>query len=98
MTREAMQKLAGNQGGGFRLLPLFVGVLLIIVLTAYPPLLADRSGAADHVAALFFLWSMCAGLVSGVGFVPLAWLPRVTLSGSACFLAVLLAVARVASH
>jgi predicted membrane protein len=83
---------------GFRVLSLLTGILLVLLLTAFPHVAMDRWGAADHVAALLLLWSMSAGLVSGVGFVPYRWLPRMLLSSPACLLALVLALLRVASH
>lgn len=83
---------------GFRVLSLLTGILLVILLTVFPHVAMDRWGAADHVAALLLLWSMSAGLVSGVGFVPLQWLPRLLLSSPACLFALVLALLRVASH
>lgn len=83
---------------GFRILSLLTGILLIVLLTVFPQVAMDRWGAADHPAALLLLWSMSAGLVSGVGFVPLQWFPRLLLSSQACFFALVLALLRVAGH
>ena len=83
---------------GFRLLSLLTGVVLIVLLTVFPQVAMDRWGAADHVAALLLLWSMSAGLVSGVGFVPLRGGARLLLSSQACLFALVLGVLRVAGH
>lgn len=83
---------------GFRLLSLLTGVVLIVLLTVFPQVAMDRWGAADHVAALLLLWSMSAGLVSGVGFMPAGGAPRLLLSSQACLLALVLGVLRVAGH
>lgn len=83
---------------GFRLLSLLTGVVLIVLLTVFPQVAMDRWGAADHVAALLLLWSMSAGLVSGVGFMPAGGVPRLLLSSQACLLALVPGVLRVAGH
>ncbi|KAB2966439.1 cyd operon YbgE family protein [Zoogloea sp.] len=83
---------------GFRVLSLLTGIVLVLLLTAYPHVAMDRWGAADHVAALVLLWSMSAGLVSGVGFVPAGGLPRLLLSSQACLLALVLGVLRILGH
>lgn len=93
---EAQQPHSGN--AGFRVLPLLTAVALIALLTVYPHIATDNAGAADHLTAMLLLWSMSAGLVCGVGFLPRHVLPRLILSGSACFIALALAVLRIAIH
>ncbi|WP_020650967.1 cyd operon YbgE family protein [Solimonas variicoloris] len=65
-------------------LALAVGVGLMLAITAYPRLLVDAQGKADHWAATLACWAMAAGLTRGVGFVPRHPLPRWLLSGWAC--------------
>ena len=74
---------------------LLVGLALMLGLTAYPALLADGDGRADHLAALAAFWAMSAAFVRGVGFVPLNRLARVLLGAPAVLLALALALARL---
>ena len=71
---------------------LLLGLALMLGLTAYPTLLADAAGKADHLAATAAFWAMSAAFVRGVGFVPrtrvLAWL----LGGYAALAALALAL------
>jgi predicted membrane protein len=71
--------------------PLFIGVAIVLLLTAYPQLATTADGRAHHLGALLLLWAMCAGLVRGVGFIPLHRLPRWLLSTPACLLGLVLA-------
>lgn len=77
-------------------LPLGLGIGLMLAITAYPPLLTDADGKADHLAAGLACWAMAAGLTRGVGYLPVNVISRVLLSGSASLLALLLTVARLA--
>jgi predicted membrane protein len=45
---------------------------------------------------MLIFWSMSAGFVRGVGFIPRHWLPRLLLSSLACGLALGLALVRLA--
>lgn len=67
-------------------LPLMIGVGLTIVLTLYPFILAKRSGDAGHAAAMLAFWSMSAGYIRGVGFIPSHRIWRVLFSSGACWL------------
>lgn len=77
---------------GLRWPGLTVGLVLMVVLTLYPPLLVNRQGQADHALATALLFAMSAGFISGVGFVPRWWGWRWLFSGWACAAALLLAV------
>lgn len=66
---------------------LSVAIALMIGATAYPLAFARADGSASHSVAMLVLWSMSAGFVRGVGFVPLHRVPRLLLSGWACALA-----------
>lgn len=83
---------ATERTAGLALLPLGVALLVTVVLTVYPPLLVQASGKADHVAATLALWSMSAGYVRGVGFIPRNPLFRHLFSSPTCLLSLLLAV------
>ncbi|MCB1927915.1 MAG: cyd operon YbgE family protein [Rhodocyclaceae bacterium] len=76
-------------------LPLLTALAIVLTVTAYPRILADGSGGADHVAAGFLFWAMSAGFVRGVGFVPRQRPTRLLLSGPACLAGVLLAACRL---
>lgn len=81
-----------------RLLSLFTCFFLAALLVFFPRVAADRWGVADPIAAGFMLWSMVAGLVSGLGLeLRLAGL-RAALSSEACLLALVLSLLRMAGH
>lgn len=70
---------------------LAVALLIMVVGTLYPPLMADATDQADHPLALALFWAMSAGFVRGVGFVPRLWIWRLIFSGWSCAAALLLA-------
>ena len=80
---------------GMQLPLLLLALLIMLSMVAYPALLTLHDGRADHVAALLVFWSMSAGFVRGVGFVPQARLPRWLLGTTASITALLLAVLRL---
>lgn len=93
MPNEAESTDPGLPGVAF--LPLATALILLLVMTILPGVATDTQGRADHPAALFIFWSMSAGFVRGVGFIPRHWLPRLLLSGLACCLALALALLRL---
>ncbi|UCV13885.1 cyd operon YbgE family protein [Quatrionicoccus australiensis] len=80
---------------GLAILPLGIGLVLLVVMTILPGIATDRQGRADHLLAMLIFWSMSAGFVRGVGFIPRHWLPRLLLSTLACGLALSLALWRL---
>lgn len=70
---------------------LLVGLVLMVVLTVYPPLLTNAQGKADHTLAALLLVAMSTGLVNGVGFIPRWAVWRWLLSGWTCVAALALA-------
>ncbi len=87
-----------ERAAGLALLPLGIAILVTVVLTVYPPLLVHASGKADHTAATLALWSMSAGYVRGVGFIPHNPLLRHLFSTPVCLLTLLLAAGMAASN
>jgi predicted membrane protein len=83
---------------GVSLLPLIIAIALTLLLTIYPPILTTPAGKADHAAATLALWSMSAGFIRGVGFVPRNLLLRVLFSTAACLVCLALAAAMIARH
>lgn len=72
-------------------LPSLAAALLIMVVgTLYPPVMADAAGHADHRLAMALFWAMSAGFVRGVGFVPRHLVWRWLFSGWACSAALVL--------
>lgn len=70
---------------------LFAALAIMLIGSVYPLLFTDAQGKADHALAMALFWSMSAGLVRGVGFVPRWALWRWLFSGWACIAALLLA-------
>jgi len=83
---------------GVSFLPLGIAIALTLLLTVYPPILTTPTGKADHAAATLALWSMSAGFIRGVGFVPLNRVLRVLFSTAACLVCLALATAMIARH
>lgn len=77
---------------------LWVAILIMIVGTLYPPLMADAAGKADHSLAMALFWAMSAGFIRGVGFVPKFWLWRWLFSSWPCALGLLAAVCLKSLH
>lgn len=77
---------------------LLVGLAIMLLGTAYPLVMADPLGKADHALAASLFWAMSAGFVRGFGFIPRSRALRVLLSGRACVAALALAAAVAFSH
>lgn len=78
--------------------PIAMAIALSIMLgiVAYPPFLINIvTDKPDHMAAMFMYWSMSAGFIRGIGFIPknktLSWL----FGHTACFVCLLLAISHV---
>ena len=83
---------------GVSLLPLIIAIALTLLLTIYPPILTTPAGKADHAAATLALWSMSAGFIRGVGFVPRNHLLRIVFSTAACLVCLALSATLIAQH
>lgn len=63
---------------------LMAALVIMLVGTMYPPLMANAAGQADHGLSMALFWAMSAGFVRGVGFVPRRSVWRWLFSGWAC--------------
>lgn len=80
-------------------LPSLLAALAVMLAgTIYPPMMADPSGHADHGLAMALFWTMSAGFVRGVGFVPRARAWRWLFSGWSVAAGLALAAALRLSH
>ena len=77
-------------------LPLSIAVSIAVVVSVYPQA-AMIGGRADHPALMALFWSMTAGFVRGVGFVPRQLLVRWLCSSTACLVGLALFGLRVAT-
>jgi predicted membrane protein len=75
--------------------PLAIAVAITGVITVYPYIATSPDGGPDHLTAVLLLWSMSAGYVRGVGFMPRHVLPRGLLSSAACLGSLALALLRI---
>lgn len=71
---------------GMHLPALLVALGLMVLGSVVPVYLADAQGKAHHGLALLYFWSMSAGFIRGVGFVPRWWGWRWLFGGWACAL------------
>lgn len=90
------QSPATPDSAAIALLPLGLAMTITLVATAWPPLLTV-GGKADHLAATLLFWSMSAGFVRGVGFVPRHRWARWLWSSAACYGALALFALRMCS-
>lgn len=88
MTLAAKSDAAGPR----QLLCLLTAIVIMLAGTAYPPLLMTASGRVDHSLAMTIFWSMSAGFVRGVGFIPVGRVWRYLFSGWACLAALVTAL------
>jgi len=70
---------------------LLVAIVIMLVGTVYPLIFARQDGNANHSLAFALFWSMSAGLVRGVGFVPRAIAWKVLFSAWSCGAGLLMA-------
>ena len=71
---------------------LLLALVIMMSTTVYPYIFTRSDGRVDHALATALLWSMSAGLVRGVGFVPRAQWWRILFSGWSCFAGLAVAV------
>jgi len=75
-------------------LPLLIALGITVVVSIYPQA-ATVDGHADHPALMALFWSMTAGFVRGVGFVPVNPVGRWLCSATACYVGLALFLLRV---
>lgn len=75
-------------------LPLLIALGIAVGVSIYPQA-ATVAGRADHLALMALFWSMSAGFVRGVGFVPVNPFGRWLGSAAACYLGLALFALRV---
>jgi predicted membrane protein len=88
--QAAPEQAASGQDAPVHLPALFVGIAIMMIGTAFPFVMSDAMGRADHGIAMALLWAMAAGFVRGVGFIPRHRVWRVLFSGWACAIALTL--------
>ncbi|MBI1421815.1 MAG: hypothetical protein GC149_00020 [Gammaproteobacteria bacterium] len=81
------------QHGAARLLSLLIAITTFVVIFAWPQLMVRADGQVQHNGLMFFMWSMAAGFVHGVGFVPRNRVVRVLLGPLVAWLLPLLIIA-----
>ena len=96
--RTIMTTLTEAARPGISPLPLAIAAIIMLVLTVLPGLATDAAGRPDHGTASLLFWSMSAGFVRGVGFIPRHPLPRWLLSTAACMAALGMAGLRIAGQ
>jgi len=77
--------------------PLAIAVAITGAMTVYPYIATSPDGRPDHLTAVLLLWSMSAGYVRGVGFMPRHVLSRALLSSIACLAALAAALLRISA-
>jgi predicted membrane protein len=95
-VRTGSQVPPTSDSAGIAMLPLGLALTITVVATAWPPLLMV-GGKADHLAANLLFWSMSAGFVRGVGFVPKHQWARWLWSSTSCYGALVLFALRLFS-
>ena len=65
------------KSGWSQALSLISALVISVVLTAYPALIAESIHEVDHGLFTLFMWAISAGFIHGVGFEPKAALWRI---------------------
>lgn len=89
-AQSAPEQSAPEQAAPVHLPALFVGIAIMMIGTAFPFVMTDATGRADHGIAMALLWAMAAGFVRGMGFIPRHRVWRGLFSGWACAIALTL--------
>jgi predicted membrane protein len=93
MITHAMNKPSGDSTRtGVSWAPLICAFSIMIALSIYPGFLVRVDGTVDKLAAYLLFWSMSAGFIRGVGFIPKHKVLAMLFSGPAALTAVVLAV------
>lgn len=71
---------------------LILGLGIMIILSIYPTIFADKAGKVNHSALMILMWAMMAGIVRGVGFVPQNKILKVIFSKYAAYLTLVIAI------
>lgn len=87
MTMSPEPRAATAPTAALHLPALFVGIAIMVVGTAFPFVMSDAGGRADHGLAMALFWAMAAGFVRGVGFIPRHRIWRWLFSAWACVVA-----------
>lgn len=71
---------------------LILGLGIMMVISIYPVAFANKFGKVNHTALMFLMWSMMAGIIHGVGFIPKSKILQFSFSGYTAFIVFLIAV------
>lgn len=91
LTPKESSEASEQKPSTIHLPSLLTGVLIMLLGSIYPLIFADANGKADHALAFALFWAMSAGLVRGVGFVPIQRVWKLFFSGWSCVFALALA-------
>jgi len=87
-----------TSSGGLHWPALLCALAVMVLVTVYPPILANAHGQADHTLAALWMSAMAAGFIRGVGFIPRHAVWRALFSGWTCALMCVLAIAWMWTH
>lgn len=77
---------------GISWLPLLCAISIMLALSIYPNVLVRTNGTVDRIASYLLFWSMSAGFIRGVGFIPRQQLLALLFSGPACIAALIFSI------
>lgn len=78
-----------SQTNGISWIPLLGAVSIMFTLSIYPNILVRTDGTVDRIASYLLIWSMSAGFIRGVGFIPRQQLLALLFSGPASIVALI---------
>lgn len=64
----------------------------MIALSIYPGFLVRTTGEVNRLSAYMLFWSMAAGFIRGVGFIPKMRVLAIIFSGPACLIAFIISI------
>jgi predicted membrane protein len=88
---KPIEAVAVDERVGIHLPSLCIALAIMLVGSIYPLIFTRANGTVNHGFAIAIFWTMSAGFVRGVGFVPVARIWRLLFSGWSCLAGITLA-------
>ncbi len=72
---------------------LILGLGIMLAISIYPIAFANKLGKVNHASLMVLMWSMMAGIIRGVGFIPRNKILKFLFSTITAFITLIVAIA-----